>query len=84
MGSFYKCKSYSHFLSKNISIYVIFNDDQSFNDLLTNNIFSFEQLGPGIPENSLTTAADDNVAVCASIIVQQRLLFYKVVTPLLS
>ena len=31
--------------SKNISIYAVFND-QSFNDTLTNNIVSFEQLGP--------------------------------------
>ena len=46
VSSFCKCKSYSHFFSKNISIYVIFND-QSFNDTLTNNIISFEQLGPG-------------------------------------
>ena len=36
---------HSHFFSKNISIYAIFNDE-SFNDMLTNNIFSFEQLGP--------------------------------------
>ena len=41
-----KCKSYSHFFSKNISIYAIFND-QSFNDTLTNDIVSFEQLGRG-------------------------------------
>ena len=34
------------FFSKNISIYAIFND-QSFNDMLTNNIVSFEQLGRG-------------------------------------
>ena len=40
------CKSYSHFFSKNISIYAIFND-QSFNDTLTYDIVSFEQLGPG-------------------------------------
>ena len=40
-----KCKSYSHFYRKNISIYAIFND-QSFNDTLTNDIVSFEQLGP--------------------------------------
>ena len=40
-----KCKSYSHFFSKNISVYAIFND-QSFNDTLTNDIVSFEQLGP--------------------------------------
>ena len=35
------------FFSKNISIYAIFND-QSFNDTLTNDIVSFEQLGPEI------------------------------------
>ena len=37
----------SHFFSKNISTYAIFND-QSFNDRLTNDIVSFEQLGPDI------------------------------------
>ena len=36
---------YSHIFSKNISVYPIFND-QSFNDTLTNDIVSFEQLGP--------------------------------------
>ena len=40
-----KCKSYSQFFSKNIGIYVIFND-QSFNNSVTNDIISFEQLGP--------------------------------------
>ena len=35
------------FFSKNISIYAIFND-QSFDDSLTNDIVSFEQLGPDI------------------------------------
>ena len=40
-----KCKSYSHFFSKNISVYAIFNG-QSFNGTLTNDIVSFEQLGP--------------------------------------
>ena len=45
MSSFCKCKSYSHFFQQKISIYAIFND-QSFNDKLTNNIISFEQLGP--------------------------------------
>ena len=44
VSSFCKCKSYSHFLSKNISEYAIFND-QSFNNMLTKNIISFEQLG---------------------------------------
>ena len=45
MSSFCKCKSYSHFLSKNVSEYAIFND-QGFNDTLTNDIVSFEQLCP--------------------------------------
>ena len=35
------------FFSKYISVYAIFND-QSFNDTLTNDIVSFEQLGPGV------------------------------------
>ena len=38
-----KYDSYSHFFSKNISIYAIFND-QSFNDTLIYDIVSFEQL----------------------------------------
>ena len=46
VSSICKCKSYSHFFSKNISVYAIFND-QSFNDTLTNDIVSFEQQGPG-------------------------------------
>ena len=46
MSSFCKCKSYSHFFSKHIySLYAIFNI-QSFNDTLTNDIVSSEQLGP--------------------------------------
>ena len=47
MSSFCKCKSYSHFFSKNISVYAIFND-RSFHDTLTNDIVSFEQLGPDV------------------------------------
>ena len=35
------------FFSKNISTYAIFND-QSFNVMLTKDIVSFEQLGPGL------------------------------------
>ena len=34
------------FFSKNISAYAI-SKDQSFNDTLTNDIVSFEPLGPG-------------------------------------
>ena len=47
VSSFCKCKSYSHFFSKNINIYAIFNNE-SFNDTLTNDIVSFEQLGPDV------------------------------------
>ena len=36
---------YSHFFQQSISVYAIF-DDQRFNDMLTNDIVSFEQLGP--------------------------------------
>ena len=35
------------FFSKNISVYAILND-QRFNNMLTNNIVSFEQLGPDV------------------------------------
>ena len=34
------------FFSKNIGVYAVFND-LSFNDMLTNDIVSFEQPGPG-------------------------------------
>ena len=46
VSSFCICKSYSYFFSKNISIYVIF-DEQSFSNMLANDIIGFEQLGPG-------------------------------------
>ena len=37
------------FFSKNISTYAIFND-QSFNNMFTNDFFSFEKLGPACLE----------------------------------
>ena len=37
------------FFQQNISLYVIFND-QNFNDTLTNDIISFEQLGPEVQD----------------------------------
>ena len=40
-------KLLTFFLAKIFSIYAIFNE-QSFNDTLTNNIVSFEQLGQGL------------------------------------
>ena len=45
--AFANAKATHIFFSKNISIYAIYNV-QSFNDTLTNDIISFEQLGPGI------------------------------------
>ena len=43
--AFANAKATHIFFSKNISIYAIFND-QNFNSTLTNDIVSFEQLGP--------------------------------------
>ena len=43
--AFANAKATHIFSAKNISIYAIFSD-QSFNDTLTNDIVSFEQLGP--------------------------------------
>ena len=40
-------KLLSFFLEKKISAYAIFNY-QRYNDMLTNDIVSFEQVGPGI------------------------------------
>ena len=42
---------------KKTSVYAIFND-QSFNDTLTNDIVSFEQLGPALLPNKATTIPD--------------------------
>ena len=47
MFSKYNIQYTGTFAEKNISVYAIF-DDQSFNDTLTNDIFSFEQLGPAV------------------------------------
>ena len=43
--AFANAKAVHIFSEKNSSVYAIFND-QSFNDTLTNDIVSFEQLGP--------------------------------------
>ena len=45
--AFANAKTTHIFFCKNISIYAIFKD-QSFNDTLTKDIFSFEQLGPEV------------------------------------
>ena len=46
VSSFSFAKATHIFFSKNISVYAIFSD-RSFNDTLTNDIVSFEQLCPG-------------------------------------
>ena len=40
-------KSYSHFFSKKFQ-YICLSLDVNFNELLTNDVISFEQLGPGV------------------------------------
>ena len=45
--AFANVKATHIFFSKTISVHAIFND-QNLNDTLTNNIFSFEQMGPDI------------------------------------
>ena len=45
--AFANAKATHIFFSKNISVYAIFHD-QSFNGMLTNDMVSFEQLGPDI------------------------------------
>ena len=45
MSSF--CKSYSHFFSKKFQ-HICISLDINFNESLTNDIVSFEQLGPGV------------------------------------
>ena len=45
------------FFSKNVSVYAIFIE-YSFNDTLTNDIVSFEQLGPGVYPVCLTENSD--------------------------
>ena len=44
--AFANAKATHIFYSKNVLVYATFND-QSFNDMLTNAIVSFEQLDPG-------------------------------------
>ena len=54
-------KSYSHFLSITITIF----NDQRFSDTLTNEIDSFEQLGPGVQVHIATIGK--NLRKCAII-----------------
>ena len=52
--------SFSHFFSKNINVYAMFND-QNFNNTLTNDIVSFEQLGPDLSDE---TARNIHAGLC--------------------
>ena len=57
------------FFSKNTSIYAIFND-QSFNDTLTNDIVSFEQLGPDCDNEQTTNFFDCMISAYLSILLK--------------
>ena len=46
-----KCESYSQFSAK-ILVYMPYFNYQNFNDTLTNDVISFEQLGPGFQKTN--------------------------------
>ena len=58
-------KLHTFFSGKNINIYAIFND-QSFNDTLTNDIDSFQQMGPGVDFFLVGLASFGQVAVISN------------------
>ena len=55
-----QCKSYSHFFSKKFQ-HICVSLDVNFNELLTNDIVSFEQLGPGLIQLILELIFDTQV-----------------------
>ena len=55
------------FFSKHISVYAISND-QNFNDTLTNDIISFEQLGPE-PFGNIASDCMLSVVLCLFILI---------------
>ena len=55
-------KILTFFFSKNIIVYAIFNY-QSFNDTLTNDIVSFEQLGPEIKDLFISKGLEDFLSI---------------------
>ena len=58
------------FFKQNISLYAIFND-QSFNDMLTNDILSFEQLGSGVQILRINTNIKYSESLCFLSIVSK-------------
>ena len=68
------CKS--HFFSKNISVNAIFND-QNFNKMLTNDIVSFEKVGPG--DASKTTGEIENNAYYSDVALYKRTFHYFII-----
>ena len=56
------CKSYTHFFSKKIQ-HICVSLDVNFNESFTNDIVSFEQLGPGILSSLKHSKASDG-SVC--------------------
>ena len=61
VSSLCECKSYSCFFSAKILAYMPIFNDQSFKDTLTNDIVSFEQLGPDHRKGYQVTAVVRNL-----------------------
>ena len=79
MNSF--CKAIHIFFSKNISIYAIFND-QSFNDTITIDIVSFEQLGPEFMlQITLLLTVPRSFAFCGFYAGRKIILFLRTFEP---
>ena len=57
------CKSYSHFFSKKFQ-HICVSLDVYFNESLTNDVVSFDQLGPGIVASSAITG---NIRINVSV-----------------
>ena len=64
-----------HFFSKNVIVYAIFND-QSFNDMLNNDILSFIQLGPVLFVFEKSTYLARSVVVQTGHELSQRYYIY--------
>ena len=76
VSSFCKCKNYSHFCSKHFTVYSIFNY-QSFNDTLTNDIITFEQMGPDICQGGIQCVACGNIKLINTEIVIHTYLAFR-------
>ena len=63
------CKSYSHFFSKKFQ-HICVSLDVNFNESLTNDVVSFEQLGPDVDAKSDADANRINTTIISSHLVR--------------